>query len=56
MLETSRKTNGMNFSLLIELGATKSFISHNALSRCRVMASKQEDVHRALEFITALNI
>ena len=43
VLETSGKINGMDFSLLIDPGATESFISHTVLSRSKVMARKIED-------------
>ena len=43
MLETIIKINGMDISLLIDLGETKSFSSHTTLSRSKVIANKQED-------------
>ena len=36
-------TKTTKFSLLVDPGATESFISYEALSRCKVMASTQDD-------------
>jgi hypothetical protein len=44
VLNTSGKINGVCFSLLIDPGATESFISFNALSRSGMMACCQEDL------------
>ena len=41
MLEATGKINGTEFSLLVDPGATKSFISYEALSICKVMEIKQ---------------
>ena len=43
VLEATGKINGMKFSLLVDPGTTEIFISYEALSICKVMASKQDD-------------
>ena len=42
MLETTIRINGLDFSLLRDLGETKSFISNTTLYRSKVMESKKE--------------
>lgn len=43
MLEASTKLNGMVVTILIDPGATESFISPNALFKCKLVAIEQND-------------
>jgi predicted aspartyl protease len=43
VLETTGKLNNTTISILIDLGATESFISPNALSRCGLVATEKGD-------------
>ena len=38
------KINGMNFSLSVDPGAAKFFISYETLFRCKVMEIKKDDI------------
>lgn len=42
-LEASSKLNGMVVTILIDHGATESFISLNALLKCKLVAIEQND-------------